>query len=320
MRCTSPRTVGFRADGRTLAWSPRHRSKEYAEFQLPCGKCIDCRLEYARQWAIRCVHEAQMHEKNCFLTLTYNEENLGDGRLHYEDFQKFMKKLRKLQNEPMGFFVTGEYGDQFKRPHWHCIVFNWAPPDQVYKYSNARGDRVYSSATLDRIWGKGIAESGSVTIQSAGYCARYATKKLVHGKDKEHDYQPISKKSSKHAIGKSWLEKYWPDVFNHGRVVLHDGSTTSIPRYYEKWFAKNRPEDYLRYLERVKIEITTKARERSEANEKQYRETNNERLANGKLRFSPTENEKRRLITKQKFEKLCADRKIITNERDKNVR
>ena len=69
----------------------------------------------------------------------------------------------------------------------------------------------------------GNTELGSVTFESAGYCARYSAKKLVHGKDDEHDFNPISKKSSKHAIGKTWLEKFWPDVFNHGHLVLPNG-------------------------------------------------------------------------------------------------
>ena len=32
---------------------------------LPCGKCIGCKLEYSRQWAVRCTHEAQMHDRWC---------------------------------------------------------------------------------------------------------------------------------------------------------------------------------------------------------------------------------------------------------------
>ena len=42
--------------------------------QVPCGQCVGCRLERSRQWAIRCMHESQLHEKNCFITLTYAPE------------------------------------------------------------------------------------------------------------------------------------------------------------------------------------------------------------------------------------------------------
>ena len=49
---------------------------------IPCGQCIGCRLEKARQWAIRCVHESKMWEHNSFVTLTYNDFNLPiDGSI-----------------------------------------------------------------------------------------------------------------------------------------------------------------------------------------------------------------------------------------------
>ena len=63
---------------------------------LPCGRCIGCRLEKSRQWAIRCVHEASMYDQNCLLTLTFDDEHLNEKRtLVKRDFQLFMKKLRK---------------------------------------------------------------------------------------------------------------------------------------------------------------------------------------------------------------------------------
>lgn len=295
MRCTRPRTVGFKADGKTISWSQRHYSKEFATFELPCGKCLHCRLEYARQWAIRCMHEARVHPENSFVTLTYNDENLPKGpdgrpRLHYQDFQLFMKRLRQKRYkdfvktygpenwkllskqerrqiygpQEIGFFVTGEYGDQTKRPHWHAIIFNYRPHDAKPKYRNKRGDQVFSSESLDGLWGKGNTDFGSVTFDSAGYCARYATKKLNHGKDGDHDYHPISKKSSRQAIGKKFLQKYWRDIFTYGHIILEDGKRIcSIPRYYEKWLLKYHPEEWLRYTENIKLERSKLASEKA---------------------------------------------------------
>ncbi|AZL82683.1 replication initiator protein [Apis mellifera associated microvirus 20] len=279
MRCTSPRTVGYQADGSSLSWSPKTFSKEYATFQLPCGKCLSCRLEYARQWAVRCVHESMCHQENCFITLTYSDENLKSDKLQYRDFQLFMKRLRKaFPNKEIGFNAVGEYGDKTKRPHWHAIIFNWQPSDSQYRRSNERGDRIFSSKTLDKLWGLGITEFGSVTFHSAGYVSRYNAKKLIHGKDQEHDLHPISKKSNKHAIGKKWLEKYWQDAFNHGEIILADGTSTAIPRYYEKWLKENQPEAYLRYVTQTKI------RKIEAAQEKAAKEATRAELANHKRR------------------------------------
>lgn len=305
MRCTSPRTVGFKPDGKTISWSARHSSKEYAQFQLPCGKCLACRLDYARQWAVRCVHEAQMHEKNAFITLTYDDKHVGDGRLHYDHFQKFMKKLRKLQNEPIGVFVTGEYGDKTKRPHWHAILFNYQPRDAEHARKTEQGDQVFTSATLEKTWGFGRTEFGSVTFKSAGYCARYAAKKLGHGLDGQHDYEPISKKSSKYAIGKTWLEKFWPDVFSHGHIVLENGKTCSIPRYYEKWFKETHPDLWLRYVTITKVPKTEFARKRAEKEKQLWVQDMYERRDRDLLAVHPiTRNQSRALIQESKFKML----------------
>lgn len=303
MRCTSPRTVSFEADGTTIAWSKKKHSKQYDAFQLPCGKCLECRLEYARQWAVRCVHEAQMHEKNCFITLTYDDEHLKSPKLRYEDFQLFMKRLRKTQNDPIGMFVTGEYGEQRKRPHWHAILFNYRPTDARFHRTTETGDQCYTSENLGKIWGKGHCEIGEVTFESAGYCARYAAKKLVHGKDQDHDYHPISKKSSKHAIGKKWLEKFWPDVFNYGRLVLKDGTITSIPRYYEKWFKENSTDEQWRAYLDVKNKKCEHARLRNEKEMRAHWENIWRRADNGKPNHNVlTPTQVRKKITQKTFE------------------
>lgn len=280
MACTSPRTVGFKSDCKTISWSPKTHTKEMPLFQLPCGKCIECRLDYARQWAIRCVHEASTWENNIFLTLTYSEENLKSDRLILKDFQEFIQKLRdkiladylkeksitkeqwktvsKTERKEIygkiriSYFVTGEYGDKTKRPHWHAIIFNYRPTDATYGYTTANNDIVHYSETIDNLWKNGRSEFGSVTMDSAGYCARYAAKKLSHGRDQEHNYNPISKKSSKYAIGRRWLEKNYQDVFSNGKLLLiqkNETITAPIPRYYERWLKKEKPTEYRRYLD-----------------------------------------------------------------------
>ena len=40
---------------------------------MDCRRCLGCQEKYARQWGLRCAHEAQMHKRNSFLTLTYDQ-------------------------------------------------------------------------------------------------------------------------------------------------------------------------------------------------------------------------------------------------------
>lgn len=67
------------------------------DLQIPCGRCMGCRLERSRQWATRCMHEAQLHDRNSFITLTFNDEKINNNySLIKSDFQNFIKRLRKM--------------------------------------------------------------------------------------------------------------------------------------------------------------------------------------------------------------------------------
>jgi len=209
----------------------------------------------SREKAVRALHEAKMHDSNIFLTLTYNEESLSSQELDYRHWQLFMKKLR--YNNPdryMPFMVTGEYGDKNKRPHWHAILFNYQADDAKLKYTTERQEKVYESEELTKLWGKGNTEFGSVTIDSAGYVARYAAKKLVHGNDQDHNFHPIHRTSCKRAIGRSWIEKYYKHTFENGYIYLPNGEKCKIPRYYHDWAKEHKPELYGQYMTRIKLQ------------------------------------------------------------------
>lgn len=295
MRCTSPRTVGFEADGKTLCWSPNKYSKEFAPWPIPCGKCAACLLERARQFAIRAVHEASLYEKNSFITLTYSDEHLKSEKLVKKDIDLFIKKLRdkrfrdllekvfpdvpqkkqrKLWNQTsketrrllydtiaISVFGCGEYGTRAQRPHWHLLVFNYRPNDSTYLRTTDLGDRIFKSEELDRLWSfndseKKPNEIGDVTFKSSSYCARYTLKK-----SDIPEFQPIPVRSSANAIGKRWLRDNL-HIFNHGEIALPDGTTCGIPRYYEKLYKKWDPEGYSRYVMDVKSKIIEEALKR----------------------------------------------------------
>lgn len=261
MRCIRPIKAGFQHDGTSLTFSYKNVDKQYATFEFECRKCLPCRLNIAREKAIRAFHEAQMHEDNIFLTLTYDEEHLESPRLIYQHFQKFIRDLRYRAQVKIPYMVTGEYGDKFKRPHWHALLFNYQPPDQKFKYTSDRGDTVYSSEELTKVWSRGSIEYGSITIDSANYVARYAAKKLCHGRDQDHDYHPIHKTSSKYGLGRSWIEKYHVQTFEHGYVTLPNGAHSKIPRYYVDWCRKHHPTLYEYYIQYTQPRVIREAEE-----------------------------------------------------------
>lgn len=216
---------------------------------LPCGQCVGCRLERSRQWAVRCVHEASLQDRNCFLTLTYSDEHLApDLSLCYRDFQLFMKRLRKHARGKLRFFMCGEYGDRFGRPHFHACIFGFDFADKVLFRSSESGD-LYRSADLEKLWRFGFATIGEVTFESAAYVARYVVKKLT-GDGEDFYYRtfdvttgeivPRLKEfchmSVRPGLGSDWLRLYWKDVIG-GKVVVR-GKESPVPRFYLKRLKK----------------------------------------------------------------------------------
>lgn len=170
-----------------FSYNAKHCHSPKPDLQVPCGQCVGCRLERSRQWAIRCVHEASLHQHNCFITLTYADEHLPpNNSLVYEHFQLFMKRLRKKYGEGIRFYMCGEYGENFGRPHFHACLFGHNFPDlKLWKTVNKQ--KLYRSAELETLWPFGHSSVGTVTFESAAYVARYILKK-VSGEAAERHY------------------------------------------------------------------------------------------------------------------------------------
>lgn len=215
---------------------------------VPCSRCIGCRLEYSRQWAIRCDNEAKMHEHNQFVTLTYRDEDLVFGglapTLEPRELQLFFKRLRKEYGNGIRYFACGEYGDESYRPHYHACIFNLDIKDKEL-YTIKNGNKLYRSDTLDRIWGHGDVRIGDVTFESAAYVARYVMKKIMDPNSNIYEERGIEpefcRMSRRPGIGMTWLHKFSGDVFNAGYQVVN-GMKCKPPRYYQQKFTENEPE------------------------------------------------------------------------------
>lgn len=99
-------------------------------YSHPCGRCMPCMINKRNQWTGRLLLEARNHPSTIYLTLTYNPEHLPEnGVLDKRVPQLYLKRLRKLltQNnyDPIRYFVAGEYGKRFGRPHYHYLLFNY---------------------------------------------------------------------------------------------------------------------------------------------------------------------------------------------------
>lgn len=251
MPCYHPLEAYRLADG-GISFAQLKRHDVVGSIDIPCGRCVGCRLERSRQWALRCVHEAKFHEANCFVTLTYDAEHLpAGGSLRHRDFQLFLKRLRKhVCPKRVRFFMCGEYGEQLGRPHYHGCFFGLDFPDRRYAGKTQSGAEKFTSETLNRLWGLGDTQVSDFNFKAAAYTARYIMEKVT-GDEAVGYYQKVDvdsgevfavapeycSMSKKPGLGAVYLERFGRDILTSGSCVL-DGREVSPPRFYEKRLRK----------------------------------------------------------------------------------
>lgn len=242
---------------------------------VPCGRCLECRLSHAREFALRSTHEVQYHPNNIFFTLTYDNKHLQSNSLIYKDLQDFWKRLRSdISEHPadyiqskdthISYISCGEYGSINRRPHFHAIVYNLDFADRRSFYYEKRGDyMIYRSATLERLWTNGFSTLGMVNFAVSQYVAGYIMKKQC-GKDLRSMYgDRLPEKvfiSQKPAIGFSWLQDNYVTMLNKGYCMAKSRKgmfKMHIPRYYLKKCEELYPIEYSKYLERRPEQFTT---------------------------------------------------------------
>lgn len=265
----------------------RNASFSGVPMKLPCGQCIGCRLERSRQWAVRCMHENMLHEQSCFVTLTYDDDELPEGgTLVPGHLSLFMKRLhnRLLRSRGVGirYYGCGEYGEQYGRPHYHALIFGYDFLDKKYFKSNRRGEKLYTSEELRSLWPVGHNSIGAVTFDSAAYCARYIVKKVTG--DEAQDYYDVmcadgsivsrvpefTNMSRRPGIGLPWFRKFGVDSYKWDSVVIN-GREVRPPRYYDNQFEVI-DADRLAVLKRKRTKAALKHRKDNTPDRRRVRE------------------------------------------------
>lgn len=255
---------------RELAEREGIRLEENKAVLIPCGHCIGCRLDYSRYWAERCVHEADEHDENYFLSLTYDDEHLPKGSkgiatLINDEISSFMKRLRttfkrKFGIEGIRFFGCGEYGtpgqgSRISHPHYHIILFNCPIPDLqerhpimvdgklkwIFQYDD-EGNKLLFSPTIHECWNKyGTAQIGQVSYESCAYVARYIVKKQLGNEAQQYRdcgiIPPYVRMSRRPGIGYDWYDEHFEQLFVYDNYIFKRGDK-AFPvkpgRYYDR--------------------------------------------------------------------------------------
>lgn len=253
MACTSPVKLGYPGyiaqigNGKPFVSYPKWLERYPLGFmEVPCGKCLACRIHRAQEWALRLTHELSFWDSAIFLTLTFDDQHLpADFSVSPRDLQLFFKRLRKelsKDKRKIKFFACGEYGLDKWRPHYHAIVFGLSLKEHVI----VRG-KVLSGPAL-RAWDQGFVHAGTVTHDSAAYVAKYLTKATLqdHQFWRQHFMvQPFQLCSN--GLGLRWAEQDAQRL----RANLHTtikGNPCGIPRYYkQKLDIKSEDYDHIRH-------------------------------------------------------------------------
>jgi len=300
MQCIRPLTASFDSQG-TITFSKKQAEEGLVPFRLPCGKCLACCLNTAREKGIRAWHESKYHADSIFLTLTYDDKHLPGPKLHVPDSQNFIKRLRRSLNHPIGVVTTGEYGTKTRRPHWHYLIFGWSPSDKTKSRETDFGS-TFTSGLVDSLWeSRGRHEIGAVTLESASYVARYGAKALG---ETDPAFRPHHRTGSKRALGKAWIIDNHKHALSNGFIVLPDGNVGKIPRYYTDWARREVPELWKHYVTEVRPELEKRAAEKQRREELEFF-TNLINYSGGRGMYPLNRRQVEFTILKSKFKELA---------------
>lgn len=196
---------------------------------FPCGSCPECNQVKSSHWALRASYEAKTCLHACMITLTYDQwsnksrtaECPVDGSLHVNkrDIQLFIKRLRaKISPVKIKYLCCAEYGSRTHRAHYHLLIFGYDFPDRHYYKRSKRGNSIYISPELLKIWDRGICTVDCVNVRPA--VARYCTKYCAKSRGNDDTFMLFSRN-----IGRDGLIR----DFN-GLYYMLEGRYYPIPR------------------------------------------------------------------------------------------
>lgn len=192
--CTNPLIVRNKSPYKVYDVSPQ-------KYQVPCGKCLECRSLVQSDWCTRLSYEINMFYRNggigVFLTFTYNDDDLpvfaplNQPCFRHDDVLKFMDRLNLYMQRTYGpymykYFICSEYGKNTQRPHYHGQFLlqhgvDW--PSFVEKCRELWSEHGFMFPKFDGHQyvdndGLGVSPTLKNGAASAKYVSKYITKDL----------------------------------------------------------------------------------------------------------------------------------------------
>lgn len=248
------------------------------DMPVPCGKCAPCKIRRVNEWVFRVMWEEEHNSVSShFVTLTYDTNHVpltpnGFMTLRKDDFQNYMKRLRHLcepslqvLNDYCGrsredryslkYYACGEYGSQFKRPHYHAIILN------------CQDEQYFADAwALDGIQ-FGDVKVGTCTTDSVAYCMKYIDKESFRARVYKHSRDDRLKEFSLMSknLGVGYCTygtaQYHAADLSRNYLTKVGGYRIAMPRYYRmKIFTEDERDAQRLVIEQAVAESDRRAR------------------------------------------------------------
>ena len=240
MKCTRPEQKDYHKGGQ----------------MIPCGYCPACKYNERVGWTFRLSEESKESKTAWFITLTYNQESvpLWDAAYGYmvrgmdnnasnrceslndHDAITFLNSVKKAQNRAIKevlkqakapaealaerrpkYYLVGEYGGRYGRPHYHIILFNvW--------------QSVANETRLEEIWQKGTVDVQPISPANIHYVTGYVHEKNHYMRER----QKRPRMYCSNGIGEDYVKKnkkWHKDLLNPW--VWFNGYKIALPKYYK---------------------------------------------------------------------------------------
>lgn len=195
---------------------------------MSCCVAKQSSLEFLAQKELYKVYKSGLGAS--FVTLTYDNNSVPYVRadspfmtLQIDDFQKFMKRLRK-NVEPLGiplkYVACGEYGDKLGRPHYHFALLGLS--DAV------------ANDVIQKSWSYGLYDVGALASGGLRYVIKYMTKSRLTPDIKAfYDSNGIQPPFIVHSqkLGFDWIYSHRYDIVKQKYTFLSNGKVRLYPKY-----------------------------------------------------------------------------------------
>lgn len=205
---------------------------------VPCGNCIECRKQKARNWQVRLHEELDQWEHKYFITLTFSPEQLGKlqketgldecNAIAGKAVRRSLERWRKDHKKSLKHWYVTELGHEgTERIHLHGLIFS----NEALDFVKSNKQDFYHW----KYWQYGLVYVGKFcNHQTINYIVKY-----MHKIDDDHKGF-VGQCFCSPGIGRSWIDK--PGVMQAHRYRPHNtndfyrlqnGTKVKLPTYYK---------------------------------------------------------------------------------------